>query len=74
MSHSLKTSAKAFKARYRTEPDSIKNETGVKHEGTEAERGIKREHDDEYDEIIRSAVTKKVKPRSFEHGETIELD
>lgn len=52
----------------------MKNETGVKREGTKAERGVKREHDDEYDEIMRSAITKKVKPRSFEHGETIELD
>ena len=54
--------------------NAIKNETGVKREGTEAERGVKREHDDEYDEIMRSAITKKAKPSSFEHGETIELD
>ena len=58
----------------RRQRDAIKNEASIKREGTKAERGIKREHDDEYDEIIRSAVSKKAKTHSFEHGETIELD
>ena len=58
----------------RRQRDAIKNETSVKREETKAERGIKREHDDEYDEIMRSAVSKKVKTRSLEPGETIELD
>ena len=70
MNHFVNTPAKSFKVRL----NAIKNETGVKREETKAERGMKRERDEEYDELVRSAVTKKVKPRSFEHGETIELD
>ena len=56
------------------ERDTIKNVTSNEREKTEAERGTKREHDDEYDELMRSAITKKAKTRPFEHGETIELD
>lgn len=58
----------------RRQRDAVKNETSVKREGTKAERGIKREHDDEYDEIMRSAITKKVNTNSFEHSEIVELD
>ncbi|KAK0514523.1 hypothetical protein JMJ35_003140 [Cladonia borealis] len=61
-------------ARYRMERDAIKNETGTKREETKAEHGMKREYDEEYDELMRSAITKKVKIRAFEHGETVELD
>ena len=53
---------------------TIKNETVVKREEIKGERGIKRERDEEYDELMRSAITKKVKTRAFEPGETIELD
>ena len=53
---------------------TIKNETVIKREEVKGERGIKRERDEEYDELMRSAITQKVKTRAFEHGETIELD
>ena len=56
------------------EQATIKNDTVVKQEDIKGECGIKRERDEEYDELMRSAVTKKVKIRAFEHGETIELD
>ena len=58
----------------RRQRNAIKNEASVKREGTKAERVIKRELDDEYGEIMRSAVSKKTKSRSFEPGETIDLD
>ena len=53
---------------------STKKEIDVKREEIKGERGVKREYDEEYEELMRSAITKKVKTRTFEHGETIELD
>ena len=46
----------------------------IKVKNIEAEIRIKCEPDDEYDEIFRSAITKKAKTRPFICGETIELE
>lgn len=53
---------------------NIKPEASIKSEKIKVERGFKREHDPEYENIIKSSTAKKAKTRPFEQGETIELD
>ena len=38
------------------------------------ERGVKKERDREYEDMIKSSTPKRVKTRPFERGEIIELD
>ena len=63
-------------ARYRAErANNVKREGyGTPAPAPKSERGVKRERDEEMDEILASSSARKVKTRPFTKGEIVELD